>query len=109
MAQQYDQNAIDSWWWGADSNGPGSATDIKPGAYVLMKQGDVIALTNKQSAAYDPAFSAILSYLYSQAVLKKSGIGPTGANGFADVSTIGGVRIDTIGGGGDGWNGPTQS
>jgi hypothetical protein len=100
----YTQQQIDNFWWGVG----GSATNIQPGAYVTKKQGEIIALTNKQSAAYDAGFAATLGYLYSEA-LKKSGIGPTGANGFADVSTIGGVRIDVIGGGGPGWNGPTQS
>jgi hypothetical protein len=86
----YTQQQINDFWWGAG----GSATNIQPGAYVTKKQGEIIALTNRASAAYDPAFSAILAYLYSEAVLKKSGFGPTGSNGFADVSTIGGVRID---------------
>jgi hypothetical protein len=86
----YTQQQIDDFWWGVG----GSATNIQPGAYVTKQGEEIIALTNTASAAYDPAFSAILSYLYSQAVLKKSGIGPTGSNGFADVSTIGGVRID---------------
>jgi hypothetical protein len=93
----YTQQQIDSFWFGSDENGPGSGGNIKANAYVIKNQGEIIALTNPQSAAYDAGFAAILGYLYSEAVIKKSGIGPTGANGFADVSTIGGVRIDTIG------------
>lgn len=101
----YTQQQIDDFWWGVG----GSATDIRSDAYVIKKPGEVIALTNKQSAAFDQAFAAIAVYLYSEAIIKKSGIGPTGTNGFADVSTIGGVRIDTISGGGADWNGPTRS
>jgi hypothetical protein len=101
----YTQQQIDAFWWGPG----GSASNPQPGAYVLMNQGEVIALSNCQSAAYNASWAALLDYLYCQAVLKKSGIGPTGSNGFADTSTIGGKTTCLPASSGTWWIGPTKS
>jgi hypothetical protein len=89
----YTQQQIDDFWWGVG----GSASNPQPGAYFNMSPVDVIQKSNRESAAYDAAWTALLNYLYMQGAVLRTGVGPTGANGFADVSTIGGVRIDVIG------------
>jgi hypothetical protein len=89
----YTQQQIDDFWWGVG----GSASNPQPGAYVTMSPTDVIQKSNQASAAYDAAWTALLNFLYIQGAILKTGVGPTGTNGFSDVSTIGGVRMDVIG------------
>lgn len=99
----YSQTDIDNLWWGQN----GSAENPKPGSYVLMNQETVIYLTSRGSPGYDAAFSALLGYLYMQAV-NRTGVGPTGADGFYSQSTSGGVKIFAHNNA-EGWIGPTKS
>lgn len=57
----YTPEQLHDFWYG-----PGGSVDdeiIRPGAYVNMNPLEVTALTNTQSAAYDPGFSAILGFV----------------------------------------------
>lgn len=83
----YAQQQIDDFWFGAKG---GSAINIQPGAYVNMSALDVIQKTTPGSAAYDAEWSALLNFLYLQGAVLKTGVGPSGANGFRDLTTIGG-------------------
>jgi hypothetical protein len=83
-----DQQLHDLWY------GPGGSVGdeiIRPGAYVSMRESDVLALTNPQSAAYDAGFTAILGYCYQNKLF-----------GF-------GHPIDGKGGNSTPFNGPTRS
>lgn len=73
-----------------------------------MNQNMVLGLTNPAMASYDAGFSAILGYLYREAVISKSGIGPTGADGFYSLSKIGGIPFAAWNNAGI-LNGPTKS
>lgn len=100
----YSQEQIDNLWWG---NG-GSATDIRANAYCRMTQEEVLYLTSRDSPGYDADFAALLGYLYREAVINKSGIGPTGTDGFYGRSTSGGIKIFAHNNA-EGWIGPTRS
>jgi hypothetical protein len=99
----FTQLQIDAFWWGNE----GSASNILPGAYATMNGDTVIYLTSPNSPGYDAGFAAILSYLYLQA-LNKTGVGPTGADGFYSQNKIGALPISARSGG-TGWLGPTKS
>jgi hypothetical protein len=68
--------------------------------YVTMRIGDVIALTNPLSAAYDPVFAANLGWCYANNAYGFAEYNHPGAgsNGKYNWGTPGGI-----------WNGPTKS
>jgi len=73
-----------------------------------MSANEVAYLTTQGGPGYDADFSAILAYLYREAVINKSGVGPTGVLGFYSESNIGGVAICAFNNAGL-FNGPMQS
>jgi hypothetical protein len=64
--------------------------------YVTMRQGQVIAITNSHSAAYEPDFDAMLGYVFVNRLY-----------GFADY-TKPAAGSNMFPGGGDGWIGPQK-
>jgi hypothetical protein len=86
----YTQQQLDDFWYGPG----GSETNIEPGAYVLMREVDVIQLTNPQSAIYSPGFAAILAFCFQNQLY-----------GFGNPRTT----WDGTGSSGPGWGGPTRS
>jgi hypothetical protein len=88
----YTAQQLHDFWYGPG----GSVGDqiIRPGAYVSMIEGDVVALTNVQSAAYDAGFSAILGYCFQNKLF-----------GFGNPRT----GFDGTGGNSTPFNGPTKS
>jgi hypothetical protein len=57
----YTDQQLSDFWWGPG----GSPTNIQPGAYVTMKQADVISLTNTMSASYSKSLADLLGYCYA--------------------------------------------
>jgi hypothetical protein len=74
----YSQQELDAFW----------------NRYVSMREADVIALTNPQSAAFEPGFAAMLAYVFQNQLY-----------GFANPR----APWDGTGSSGPGWGGPTRS
>jgi hypothetical protein len=56
----YTAQQLSDFWWGPS----GSPTNIQLGAYIIMKQADVISLSNTTSASYSKSFADLLDYCY---------------------------------------------
>jgi len=95
----YTQQQVDDFWFGQG----GSAGNIQPGAYVTMKWVDVVSLITTSSAAYNADWAAL--WLYVQ----QAGVQPTGANGFTDRNSRGGVPCPWYTNTSPTFNGPTKS
>jgi hypothetical protein len=89
---------LDGFWYGSDSDGSGSETNIKPNAYVLMNEEQVLAKTSPASAAYDAVFANNLATCRNGKLY-----------GFANYVYSDVNKMSFIGSRGSWWNGPTKS